>query len=98
MQFEGEAARIAIAENSGLPAFNVFGYGDAAAVISAAERMNRPVVLMTNKVAVAHMGIPVLAEMLLRWPGGPRCPPACTWTTPRSWRTSARRWTAATRP
>ena len=60
-----EAARIAIAENSGLPAFNVFGYEDAAAVISAAERMNRPVVLMTNKVAVAHMGIPVLAGMLL---------------------------------
>ena len=60
-----EAARIAIAENSGLPAFNVFGYEDAAAVINAAERMNRPVVLMTNKVAVAHMGIPVLAGMLL---------------------------------
>lgn len=51
-----EAARIAIAENSGLPAFNVFGYEDAAAVINAAERMNRPVVLMTNKVAVPIWG------------------------------------------
>lgn len=37
-----EAARIAIAErNSGLPAFNVFSCEDAAALINAAERMNR---------------------------------------------------------
>ena len=53
-----EAARIAIAENSGLPAFNVFGYEDAAAVINAAERMNRPVVLMTNKaVSYTHLDV-----------------------------------------
>ncbi len=64
-----EAARIAIAGGYGLPAFNVFGYEDAVAVIRAAEITKKPVVLMTNKVAVGHMGIPVLAKMLLALAG-----------------------------
>ncbi|SNR98021.1 fructose-bisphosphate aldolase, class II [Anaerovirgula multivorans] len=37
--------------------FNVFGYEDASAVIKAAEALKAPVILMTNKVAVAHMPI-----------------------------------------
>ena len=48
----------------GLAAFNVFGYEDAAAVVHAAEKQGRPVALMANKDAVAHMGIPVLACIL----------------------------------
>lgn len=52
-------------EKRGLAAFNVFGYEDAAAVIRAAEKTRQPVVLMTNKVAVSHMGIPILAKILL---------------------------------
>ena len=48
----------------GLAAFNVFGYEDAAAVVHAAEKQARPVALMANKDAVAHMGIPVLACIL----------------------------------
>jgi len=45
--------------------FNVFGYEDAVAVIRAAEETNSPVILMTNKVAITHMPIPVLAGILL---------------------------------
>lgn len=48
----------------GLAAFNVFGYEDAAAVVHAAERQNRPVALMANKDAVNHMGVPILAGIL----------------------------------
>lgn len=67
-------------------------------MINAAERMNRPVVLMTNKVAVAHMGIPVLAGMLLEMARRSEVPTCVHLDTPRSLRTSARRWTAVTRP
>lgn len=59
-----EAAGLAVRAGHGLAAFNVFGYEDAAAVIHAAEKTERPVVLMTNKVAVEHMGIPILSQML----------------------------------
>ena len=59
-----EAAGLAKQAGHGLAAFNVFGYEDAAAVICAAEKTDRPVVLMTNKLAVEHMGIPILAQML----------------------------------
>lgn len=43
--------------NCAVAGFNVFGYEDASAVIKAAEALNAPVILMTNKVAVAHMPI-----------------------------------------
>lgn len=48
---------------SAVPAFNVFGYEDAAAVIEAAELRNAPVILATNKVAIQHMPIEYLGQM-----------------------------------
>ncbi|MFZ5967555.1 MAG: class II fructose-bisphosphate aldolase [Bacillota bacterium] len=47
-----------------IPGFNVFGYEDAIAVVRAAEELNAPVILMTNKVAVSHMPIEYLADLL----------------------------------
>ena len=37
--------------------FNVFGYEDAIAIVRAAEKVNAPVMLMTNKFAVNHMPV-----------------------------------------
>jgi fructose-bisphosphate aldolase class II len=48
-----------------VPAFNVFGYEDAKAVIAAAEELDAPVILATNKVATAHMPIHILARILI---------------------------------
>lgn len=47
-----------------VPAFNVFGYEDAKAVIEAAEELQAPVILATNKVAIAHMPIHILGKLL----------------------------------
>ncbi|QEK11602.1 class II fructose-bisphosphate aldolase [Crassaminicella thermophila] len=47
-----------------IPGFNVFGYEDAVAVVRAAEELDAPVILMTNKVAVNHMPIEILAKIL----------------------------------
>lgn len=47
-----------------IPAFNVFGYEDAAAVIAAAEQLGAPVILATNKVAIEHMPIKHLGKLL----------------------------------
>lgn len=47
-----------------VPAFNIFGYEDAKAVINAAEELNTPVILATNKVAISHMPIAILGNML----------------------------------
>src|SRR5690625_13123 len=47
-----------------VPAFNVFGYEDAKAVIDAAEELEAPVILATNKVAISHMPMPILGNML----------------------------------
>lgn len=69
-----KAMELAQAMGHGLPAFNVFGYEDAKAVIRAAEANGCPVVLMTNKVSVEHMGIPILAGILLRLADSARVP------------------------
>ncbi len=53
-----------IKANFAVPAFNVFGYEDAKAVIDGAEELNAPVILATNKVAIAHMPIQILGELL----------------------------------
>lgn len=45
--------------------FNVFGYEDAVAVVRAAERLNAPVMLMTNRDCVRHMPLRFLAPLLL---------------------------------
>ena len=47
-----------------IPGFNVFGYEDAAMVIEAAQELNTPVVLMTNRDAIAHMPIKILGDIL----------------------------------
>lgn len=47
-----------------LPAFNIFGYEDAAMVIKAAEELDAPVILMTNKAAVSHIPIDTFGKML----------------------------------
>jgi len=44
--------------------FNVFGYEDAAMVVEAAEELNIPVILMTNRDAVVHMPIKILGNIL----------------------------------
>ena len=43
--------------NKAIPGFNVFGYEDAKVIIEVAEELNAPVILMSNKDAVAHMDI-----------------------------------------
>lgn len=49
-----------------VPAFNVFGYEDAIAVVRAAEALQAPVILAANTVAIRHMPIPYLAPVLLQ--------------------------------
>jgi fructose-bisphosphate aldolase class II len=61
-----EVMQIAEKRGQGLAAFNVYDFEDAQAVIWAAEKADSPVVLMTNKNAVSHMGVGILAAILLR--------------------------------
>ena len=49
-----------------IPAFNVFGYEDATAVIRAAEAVQAPVILAVNIPAIRHMPLPYLAPLLLQ--------------------------------
>ncbi|MGP4039683.1 class II fructose-bisphosphate aldolase [Gracilibacillus sp. D59] len=56
----------ALAKKCAIPAFNVFGYEDAKAVIDAAEEIRSPVILATNKVAIQHMPIDVIGGMLVK--------------------------------
>lgn len=53
-------------EKYAVPAFNVFGYEDAIAVVQAAESLGAPVILAANIVAVKHMPLPYLAPILLQ--------------------------------
>ncbi len=55
-----EAARADYA----VPCFNVFGYEDARAVVSAAEKFGRPVIIAANKTLVDFMGVESAASML----------------------------------
>lgn len=52
--------------NGAVAGFNVFGYEDAAAVIRAAESLQTPVILMTNRDALVHMPVDVMAVLLLK--------------------------------
>jgi len=47
-------------------AFNVFGYEDAYAVVQAAEKLNKPVILMANRDAIAHMGAQIIGSIILQ--------------------------------
>jgi fructose-bisphosphate aldolase class II len=49
-----------------VPAFNVFGYEDAIAVVRAAEQWKAPVILAANIPALAHMPLPYLAPLLIQ--------------------------------
>jgi fructose-bisphosphate aldolase class II len=49
-----------------IPAFNVYGYEDAIAVVRAAEAMQAPVILAANLPAIRHMPLPYLAPLLLQ--------------------------------
>lgn len=64
------------AEETGSAAagFNVFGYEDAAAVVRAAERQNKPVLLMVNRPAAQHMPIPIIGGILRELSRGARVP------------------------
>lgn len=53
--------KIADSRHYAAAAFNIFGYEDARAVVDAAEALQKPVILMTNKDAVAHMPYAVLS-------------------------------------
>ncbi len=53
-----------VKQNCIIPAFNIFGYEDAAMVIRAAEELNAPVILMTNKAATSHIPIDTFGKML----------------------------------
>lgn len=59
-----EVIELAAHENSGLAAFNVFGYEDAKAVVLAAEALHRPVALMANKDAISHMGTRMIGMIM----------------------------------
>ena len=50
---------------SAVACINVFGFEDARAIIDAAESLNRPVILATNKDMVDLLGVESLAGMLL---------------------------------
>ncbi len=56
----------AAAQSQGAVAcINVFGFEDALAIISAAEELDQPVILATNKDMVDMLGVECLAGMLL---------------------------------
>ena len=47
-----------------VPAFNVYGYEDAAAIVEAAEEKRAPVILATNRDAINHMPVDILGGIL----------------------------------
>ncbi|PKM51977.1 MAG: fructose-bisphosphate aldolase [Firmicutes bacterium HGW-Firmicutes-7] len=53
----------AASTNKVVPSFNVFGYEDAKVIIEVAEELNAPVILMSNKDAVAHMDLKYSASL-----------------------------------
>ena len=55
----------AAAGSYSIACFNVFGYEDAQAIIAAAEKLQHPVILATNKDMAEQLGVKSLAGMLL---------------------------------
>lgn len=55
----------AATEPAAIACFNVFGFEDAQAIIAAAEKLKRPVIIATNKEMVEQLGLKCLAGMLL---------------------------------
>lgn len=60
-----EILPLATASQGAIPCFNVFGFEDASAIICAAEKLQQPVILATNKDMVEQLGVDVLTGMLL---------------------------------
>lgn len=60
-----EITRDAMNSDYIVPAFNVYGFEDAKAVIQAAEELKKPVILATNRDAIGYMGIKNLAVLLI---------------------------------
>lgn len=69
-----EMVEEAAAKPCAVPAFNVFGYEDAAMVVRAAEEANAPVILAANIPALQHMPYPILGGILVRIAEGARVP------------------------
>ncbi|MCT4619896.1 MAG: class II fructose-bisphosphate aldolase [Marinisporobacter sp.] len=61
-----EITKQAADKNCAVVGFNVFGYEDASAVIRAAEKLNAPVILMSNKDAVDYMPLEIYADLFCR--------------------------------
>lgn len=59
-----EVLKKTVTMNFAVPAFNIFGFEDANAVIQAAEELNAPVILATNKVTISEIPIDILGKML----------------------------------
>jgi len=55
----------AVGERYAVAGFNVFGFEDAVMVAEAAEELNCPVILMTNRDAVQHMPIDTMGKILI---------------------------------
>lgn len=47
-----------------VPAFNVYGFEDAKAVIEVAEELKAPVIIATNIDAIKYMGVEILGKLL----------------------------------
>jgi fructose-bisphosphate aldolase class II len=54
----------AVKKDYAIAGFNVFGYEDAISVVNVAERLNTPVILMTNVDALKHMPVEYLGKLL----------------------------------
>ena len=52
-------------EDRAVSCINIFGFEDAQAIIAVAEKLNKPVILATNKEMVEQLGVECLAGMLL---------------------------------
>jgi fructose-bisphosphate aldolase class II len=63
IKFDGIIEKAA-KSNCSVIGFNVFGYEDAISVVKAAEEMNSPVLLMTNKTALEHMPVEYYGKLL----------------------------------
>lgn len=61
-----EMTQEAANKNCAVAGFNVFAYEDASAVIKAAEKLNAPVILMSNKDAIDYMPLEFYADMFCR--------------------------------
>jgi len=70
------------ARGHALAAITTYTLESTAAICQAAERAGAPVIVQAGSSSFAAVGRELLAESVLRPPGGPPCSSASTWTTP----------------